>query len=1189
MINPAEIPQIPGDMGMLGTHATAISGVGTGFPDTGGRVHSTWQGLSGVYAAPESGQLFAASGPVRTVSASVGQDLVTVGGALSTYATEVAAIKARLEALRTQATDFVNTVGAEEDWRENEDDVNRHNQLLSDVNAAVAEFMDAQRRCANSILGLYSDLRYVAENGDGTIAANEFGYSRDLLDAALAADGGLPWGSAEEHDRGFWGDVGAFFGGIGTGAVDTVKGLGALIGYAEGEWSWATAGAAWGSLGTLALAVTTPYLIGINEVTDLPFLPKGTLLDTLEAAGKGIIAYDTWGEDKSKAAGMATFNIVTAIVGTKGAGAGLRAGGGAAAASQFATVARVGAGAVRVGEFIGRLPSVSDVVLNTVRRFPSIPIPRIDIPGVDIPPTHVDPPRIDPPSGGLPERPSVGDGLGDQRPLPPGATITQDGIVTGPGYDAPPPAPRPEPLPPGATITQDGIVTGPGYDAPPPAPRPEPLPPGATITQDGIVTGPGYDTAPTPPVREPLPPGATITQDGIVPGRDVNPPATPNAPEGPPIRDGVIGGRPEVDLPGSRPDADLPPARPDADLPGGRPDADLPAGRPEADLPGARPEADLPPVRPNADVPGGRPEAEIPAGGPEADLPPGTRPDAGLPPARPDAEIPGGRPDADLPTGRPEADLPGGRPDADAPAARPDADLPEGRADGDLPDGRPEGDLPDGGTPDALDGNGPDGNTPDATDGVGPDGPDPTPPDRPDLGRQPDGSWVGEEHGARLKLEPDANTAADTLLRNAAINEPKISPRIQEIVGRVDGARMPGYPDFVLKAEDSLKRKLATDLLKDADLTAADTPNVVKDSVRYTMEIPDGSYTAGVQQAVADLRAQGYQSVTFKPAWDNPDAYKGLNTTWYDPVTKQTFELQFHTPASFDAKMVTHGYYEAMRVPGVTPEELTRLVDKQAREFRGVNVPDRTDELLRLADELEVEREARVAAEAAAAVPPGPDINPLTGAGPPAATPNVGPDAGGGPGPNGGFNGDGPDAGPTGGQPAGPTPGSGPGGGPTPGSGPGGGPVPDAAGSDPLPDQQLPDTPENADNADLPDNTDGPDSTGTVDGEAAEGAGNTDAPPPEPPPPGVDPTWEPRVSNNGQGTVWQRPGAIGNRDSVRIMGPTDRYEHGYVRFFNSGNQPIDLHGKPTGNETTHIPKNPDGTYPLPEGWQTHDD
>lgn len=82
----------------------------------------------------------------------------------------------------------------------------------------------------------------------------------------------------------------------------------------------------------------------------------------------------------------------------------------------------------------------------------------------------------------------------------------------------------------------------------------------------------------------------------------------------------------------------------------------------------------------------------------------------------------------------------------------------------------------------------------------------------------------------------------------------------------------------------------------------------------------------------------------------------------------------------------------------------------------------------------------------------------------------------------------------------------------------------------------------------------------------------------------VGKNWDGRVSNNGNGRVWQRPGAQGNADSVRIQDPTSKYPDGYVRFYNKDGQPIDLEGKPTGPDKTHIPVNPDGTYPVPKGW-----
>jgi hypothetical protein len=91
---------------------------------------------------------------------------------------------------------------------------------------------------------------------------------------------------------------------------------------------------------------------------------------------------------------------------------------------------------------------------------------------------------------------------------------------------------------------------------------------------------------------------------------------------------------------------------------------------------------------------------------------------------------------------------------------------------------------------------------------------------------------------------------------------------------------------------------------------------------------------------------------------------------------------------------------------------------------------------------------------------------------------------------------------------------------------------------------------------------------------------------PPPPPSGVPPGWVARRADNGMGTVYQQPGAVGNSNSIRIMEPgaNPQYPNGYVRFTNEHNQPINLDGKPGTRAETHIPRNPDGSFPIPKGW-----
>ncbi|MEU7926605.1 hypothetical protein [Micromonospora sp. NPDC049107] len=384
MINPGEIPQIPGNMDALATHAQTVRTAGVDFANTGQAVDSTWQGLAAVYTAPEAAQLFAATGPVRTVSASVGEDIQAVGAALATYATEVKEIKAQLAALKGQAEEFVGSIKDDEDWREDQGKVDKHNGLITAVNTQVAAFFEAQRKCANTINALYGGLQYRADNADGQADNGEYGFTADTLNAAAGEDGALPWGSNEEHDRGFFGDVGAYFVGIGISFVTMLQDLGGLIGRdpTTGEWSWGTAGQSWLGLGKFVWAVSiyvNPVTIVIDQTVGMPFMEQREAGNLLLNAGKTIIAYDTWGEDKSKAAGMATFNIVSAIVGTKGAASGLRGAGAAVNTIRgSATAARIGAALVRTGNWLDKLPTVGEVAINFARKF-DIKIPQLGL------------------------------------------------------------------------------------------------------------------------------------------------------------------------------------------------------------------------------------------------------------------------------------------------------------------------------------------------------------------------------------------------------------------------------------------------------------------------------------------------------------------------------------------------------------------------------------------------------------------------------------------------------------------------------------------------------------------------------------------------------------------------------------------------------------------------------------------
>jgi hypothetical protein len=75
--------------------------------------------------------------------------------------------------------------------------------------------------------------------------------------------------------------------------------------------------------------------------------------------------------------------------------------------------------------------------------------------------------------------------------------------------------------------------------------------------------------------------------------------------------------------------------------------------------------------------------------------------------------------------------------------------------------------------------------------------------------------------------------------------------------------------------------------------------------------------------------------------------------------------------------------------------------------------------------------------------------------------------------------------------------------------------------------------------------------------------------------------WQSRAADNGAGIVYQRPGAVGNADLIRIMDPTPKYPSGYVVYTNEYGQPLTVFGNPDPRAATHIPQDYVGPW---SGW-----
>ena len=164
-----------------------------------------------------------------------------------------------------------------------------------------------------------------------------------------------------------------------------------------------------------------------------------------------------------------------------------------------------------------------------------------------------------------------------------------------------------------------------------------------------------------------------------------------------------------------------------------------------------------------------------------------------------------------------------------------------------------------------------------------------------------------------------------------------VTPILVYIAGYYNGD-MVGL-EFRYKSRESTVRKIEAKMQRD-DL---ENPREVsiRDALRYTIRFedhPSGNYDDAVAGVLELMENTGHQVLTVKNFWPRGDDYSGINTTLKAP-NGLDWELQFHTPTSFDLKMSTHVIYEQMRQPGTSLELKRNLFEEASQQWNKVPIP----------------------------------------------------------------------------------------------------------------------------------------------------------------------------------------------------------------------------------------------------------
>ncbi|MFE6666872.1 hypothetical protein ACFVFH_25315 [Streptomyces sp. NPDC057697] len=319
-VDPSGIPVFTGDLALLDTKVTALSGHGAAIAAAAGDVHSSFGGLSAFYKAPEAERLFATTAPVAATGLSLSAELCVIAGALSTYSDDAFPLVERLKELKRDAVAFRMRAEGDDKWREDGDLVEENNRRRGEIAEVWAAFQEVERACHAKIVALVGGKALKTDDGSGR--KGTYGYDAEALKQAES----LPWGEAVEESTPWWQvwehayDFGKGF--LVDGVWGTLKGLGTLAGFEGGD----AAGEAWTGLAKLATGLSPAAMLALHA---LPGDHSAWIRDSQTAVretGKALIAWDQWGSNPSRAAGAVTFNVLTTVFtggsGSAAAGAG---------------------------------------------------------------------------------------------------------------------------------------------------------------------------------------------------------------------------------------------------------------------------------------------------------------------------------------------------------------------------------------------------------------------------------------------------------------------------------------------------------------------------------------------------------------------------------------------------------------------------------------------------------------------------------------------------------------------------------------------------------------------------------------------------------------------------------------------------------------------------------------------------
>jgi hypothetical protein len=175
--------------------------------------------------------------------------------------------------------------------------------------------------------------------------------------------------------------------------------------------------------------------------------------------------------------------------------------------------------------------------------------------------------------------------------------------------------------------------------------------------------------------------------------------------------------------------------------------------------------------------------------------------------------------------------------------------------------------------------------------------------------------------------------------------ESGLTPAIKRVEAHLPhGGLAPDSHEHTLKSPERYKAKLARMIARHPGVPARELAAEIYDAVRYTFVFEPQHYTDGTWLVHRRLKAQGFELEARRNRWDSPE-YKGIRTRWRDPAHDLAFEVQFHTPASWEVLQRTHEAYLRITDPQTQPAERAQLRARQVAAAAATRPPARSAEI----------------------------------------------------------------------------------------------------------------------------------------------------------------------------------------------------------------------------------------------------